>query len=117
MLQESGQFLVPVQVQQPRGQGVAEPLVVAGVEPEHVEQVPGGLLPPTHGPEGVGQALTGSHVGAGLQEAPEVARILPEGLGANGPFPGGDGLLVKFQPLLGGFRLLGKQNIRVGAVG
>ena len=116
-LQQLGQLVVPIQVQEPGGQGVADPLVVAGVEPEHVAEVPGRLLAPAQRPEGMGQPLAGTHVGPGLQQAPEVAHVLLEGVGPDRPLPGGHRLLVQREGLLAALGLLGEQDVGVGAIG
>ena len=56
-------------------------------------------------------------LGPGLPQPPEVARLGPERIRADGPFPGGDCLLVNVKGLSADPSLLGEQDLGVGAVG
>src|SRR5262249_59687747 len=55
LLEEPCQVVIPVEEEQEAGKSVANALVVAGVEPEHVLQVLHGLLTMASGPEGMRQ--------------------------------------------------------------
>lgn len=76
------------------------------------------LLSPAERPERLREHHTGTHVGARLENAPEVADVLLEGLRPEGPLAGRDALLQQLARLLEARgRLLGEQQIGVGAIG
>ena len=77
-----------------------------------------GLLSPIESPECLCERRAGAHVGTGLEDAPEVADILLERLGAERAFAGGDALLEELPCFLRArCRFFGEQQVGVGAVG
>ena len=67
-------------------------------------------------PQAFGETGAGAHVGAGLQDAPEVAGIALEGLPPERPFSRSDAGLVLAPRLGEGLRLLlSQQNMGIGA--
>ena len=117
LLEQPGRFLVPVQVQEERRQRIADPLIIVGIEPEHLLEMIDRFLSARHRPELAGQPFASPHVGAGLQDSPEVSGMLLEGLRSEGALPGGDSLLVVFEGFLAAPGVLGEQDVGVGAVG
>ena len=117
LLEEPGQVVVPVEEEQEARQGVADALVVAGVQPQHVLQVLHGLVTTASGPEGMGQAQPGTHVRPGFEDAPEVADIPLKGFRPQRPLASGHALLVQAQGLLAAAGVFGQQDVGIGAVG
>jgi hypothetical protein len=79
LLKEMRQGIVPVQKEEKASESVANALVVARIQPEHVLQVLYGLFTTASGPRGVRQTEPGTHVGPGFKKTPEVADITLEG--------------------------------------
>jgi len=117
LAQEAIQLVLPVEVQQTLRQQVPDPLVVAGVEPEHVLVVGQGLLKAAGRPKTLGQPQPGPHVGSRLQQPPEPAGVLSKEPLAQGPLPGGHPLLVQLQGLLERLGVFGQKDVGVRAVG
>ena len=55
---------------------VAQALVVAGIEPQHVLEVGDGRVALAQMPQHLGEALPGAHVGPRLHDAPEMPHVL-----------------------------------------
>src|ERR671939_560033 len=96
-----------------------EPVERAGRAPPGLAAIPrvlGRLVPVPRAPQRLGEPGAGAHVGPGLEEAPEVADILLEGLRPEGELAGLDAAGVERLGLLhapGAF--LGEQDVGVGA--
>lgn len=118
LFEETFEVVVVPQIEEAGREQVADPLVVVGVEPEHLPVVPDRRLTVAHRPETRRKPHPGAHVGTGLEDPPEVAGVLFERLRAEGPLPGSHPLDVEVPRLLDRLRgLLGQEHVRVRAVG
>ena len=117
LLQEAGGLLVAVEGHQQGRLLIADGLVVVGVQAEHLGQDIGGLVEPALVGESDGQARHGPHIGAGFEDAPELADLLGEEFRRERA-PGGADAAAK--PLLSLFEVTGvvaQHPASVGAVG
>ena len=116
--EERVKLVVPFEPEKPLSLTVAESLVVVWVQAEHLPVMPNRLLAPIEGPERLREGRSGTHVGARLEDPPEVANVLLERLGAERALAGGDALLEEPARLFGArCRLFSKQQVGVSAIG
>lgn len=101
-----------------RHQQIADALVVAGIEFQHVPVALHGFFTFPGLPQALGQSCAGAHVRTRLQDPPEVSDILLERLFPQSPPAGFNSLTIQFNGFFDGLRrLFSKENVSVRAVG
>src|SRR5579871_3742162 len=117
LFEKMSQILVALEEEQKAGQGVADALIIVGVQPEHLKQVRHGLFPTTGSPESMSQSQPGAHVRPGSEKTPKMAGLLSKEVWTQCPLSRRHALLVQMKGLLAGGGVLGQKDIGIRAVG
>src|SRR5271170_6601979 len=90
-----------IEIEQTRGEKVADAQVVAGVEAQQVTPVGEGFIGAAALPQGAGQAGTGAQIGTGGQAFPAMTALPVQGLRAKVALGGFDTQAVEHDRLKG----------------